>query len=414
MLEVGAMSNTLTHVDIAIIGGGPAGLMAAEVLCGQGFDAHIFDAMPSLGRKLLMAGKTGLNLTHAQNFEAFLTHYGTAQARLESSIRDFTPTDIRDWAQGLGVETFVGSSGRVFPKDFKSAPLLRAWLHRLREKGASIHVRHKWLGWDGDALQFENQGETKRVEAKATILGLGGASWPKLGSDGMWTRVLGNQGIGVAPLRASNCGFDVDWSDHLKLNFAGEPLKDVKLSFAGQQARGDVTITGTGVESGPVYALSAELRDAIEHKGHAILHIDLLPDKSLEGLTEALSRPRGKKSLATHLKRVANLTGVKSALLHEVLPPEMFENPVRLAGGIKALPISLVAARPLSEAISSAGGVMMDELDDGFMLKALPGVFCAGEMLDWDAPTGGYLLSACFATGRTAGRAAAAWVKPNA
>lgn len=401
------------NVQVAIIGGGPAGLMAAEVLSDQGLDVHLYDAMPSLGRKFLMAGKSGLNLTHNENFATFLTRFGAATDRLAPSLKAFDPQDIQDWVQGLGVETFVGTSNRVFPKDFKAAPLLRGWLHRLRERGVTIHVRHKWTGWAETALSFDTPDGMTQVEAEATILALGGGSWPKLGSNGAWIAFLASKGVGIASLRPANCGFDVNWSDFIKERFAGEPLKGVKLSFQNHEARGDVVVSQSGLESGPVYTLSAPLRDAIEQNGPITLYVDLSPDKSHTQLTETLSHPQGKKSMATHLKRTAKISGVKAALLREGLSKDEFNDPARLAAGIKAVPITLVAPRPISEAISSAGGVKLSALSDEFMINALPGVFCAGEMIDWEAPTGGYLLSACFATGRTAAAASLAWLKAN-
>jgi len=401
---------TPSHVQFAIVGGGPAGLMAAEALILHGAHVHIFDAMPSLGRKFLMAGKSGLNLTHDEAFKVFLTRFGTARETLEPSLSDFKPGAIRKWAYELGVETFVGTSGRVFPKDFKAAPLLRAWLHSLRERGATIHVRHKWTGFDGDALRFDTPNGVVSVQADATVLALGGGSWPKLGSDGAWTTMLQDKGVEIAPLRPANCGFDVAWSNFIKENFAGAPLKSVRLSFGNQAVPGDAVVSETGLEGGPVYTLSAVLRDALEQDGTATLNIDLSPGRSLAELTEALSRPRGKKSMATHLKRTVRISGVKAALLREYISADDFADPARLAAGIKALAVPLLCTRPLEEAISSAGGVKLDGVDEGFMLKALPGVFCTGEMLDWEAPTGGYLLSGCFATGRTAGNAAFNWI----
>ena len=405
---------TPSHVQFAIVGGGPAGLMAAEALVEQGAHVHIFDAMPSLGRKFLMAGKSGLNLTHDENFKAFLSRFGVARETLEPSLSDFGPGAIRTWAYELGVETFVGTSGRVFPKDFKAAPLLRAWLHRLRERGATVHVRHKWIGWakneNGDQLRFDTPNGEVSVKADATILALGGGSWPKLGSDGSWITALQDKGVEIAPLRPANCGFDVAWSDYVKEHFAGAPLKSVRMSFKDQAVPGDAVVSQGGLEGGPVYTLSAALRDALEQDGEATLSIDLSPGRSLSELTEALSRPRGKKSMATHLKRTVRISGVKAALLREYVSAEDYADPARLAAGIKALRVPLLRARPLEEAISSVGGVKLDAVDEGFMLKALPGVFCSGEMLDWEAPTGGYLLSGCFATGRTAGDAALQWI----
>lgn len=392
-----------THARAAIIGGGPAGLMAAEVLSEHGVQVHLYDAMPSLGRKFLMAGKSGLNLTHGEDFQTFLCRFGAAQAALTPALEAFTPHDIQAWAQGLGIATFVGTSGRVFPKDFKAAPLLRAWLHRLRGRGVTTHVRHRWIGWQGDALRFAIPNGEVSVKADATVLALGGASWPKLGSTGDWVEHLTAQGVPIAPLKPANCGFDVAWSAHLKSKFSGAPLKAVELSFAGQVARGDVTVTETGLESGPVYTLSAPLRDALDDDGKAVLNIDLLPDKNVEDLTAALGRPRGKKSIATHLKRTIKLDGAKVALLREVFAPEIFQDPAQLATAIKAVPIPLSAPRPLTEAISTAGGIRLDAVDAHFQLKHMPGVFVAGEMLDWEAPTGGYLLSACLATGRMVG-----------
>jgi len=405
---------TPSNVQFAIIGGGPAGLMAAEALVEQGAHVHIFDAMPSLGRKFLMAGKSGLNLTHDEALKLFLSRFGAAREKLEPALNNFVPGAIRKWAYELGVETFVGTSGRVFPKDFKAAPLLRAWLHNLRERGATIHVRHKWTGWaqneTGDSLRFDTPDGEVTVQADATILALGGGSWPTLGSDGSWIAALQDKGVEIAPLRPANCGFDVAWSDYLKKNFAGAPLKSVRMSFKDQAVPGDAVVSQGGLEGGPVYTLSAALRDALEQDGEATLTIDLSPGRSLSELIEALSRPRGKKSMATHLKRTVRISGVKGALLREYVSADDFADPARLAAGIKALRVPLLRARPLEEAISSAGGVKLDAVDDGFMLNALPGVFCSGEMLDWEAPTGGYLLSGCFATGRTAGDAAFQWI----
>lgn len=388
-----------------IIGAGPAGLMAAEVLAAAGVAVDVYDAMPSAGRKFLMAGKSGLNLTHAEGFDAFVGRYGTQSAWVRSWLTAFDATALRDWARGLGVETFVGSSGRVFPAEMKAAPLLRAWLHRLRAGGVRFHMRHRWMGWDGDALVFDN-GTKVGVGGTAVILALGGGSWARLGSDGAWVPLLQQRGIEVASLRPANCGFDVAWSDHFRDKFAGQPVKTVVASFAGQQRQGEFAISRHGVEGSLIYAFSAALRDALEIHGEALLSLDLAPGKSLERLAQEIAHPRGARSMASHLQSRAGIAGVKAGLLRECASKEDYADPLRLAAMVKALPLRLVAPRPLDEAISSAGGVCAEALDEHLMLKALPGVFCCGEMLDWEAPTGGYLLTACFASGRAAGRGA--------
>ncbi len=399
-------------VRAAVVGGGPAGLMAAEVLLSHGVAVDIFDAMPSLGRKFLMAGKSGLNLTHAEDEAAFLGRFGAARPRLEAALSAFGREAICGWALGLGIETFVGSSGRVFPTDFKAAPLLRAWLHRLRAAGATIHVRHKWRGWaDNGALRFETPAGEVHHLCDATVLALGGGSWPSLGSDGSWAPVLQEVGVETVPLRPANCGFDVAWSAHLRDRFAGQPVKAVTLAFEGARVSGEFVVTENGVEGSAIYALSAALRDAIAAKGGATLRLDLSPDRSEERLAADLARPRGRRSMANHLRRTIGLTGVKAGLLREGVDSAVFGDPLQLAKAIKAVPLQLVAPRPLAEAISSAGGVAFASVDNGFMLRARPGTFCAGEMLDWEAPTGGYLLSACFATGRAAGEGAATWLE---
>ena len=388
---------------VAIIGSGPSGLAAAEMLAGDA-EVHVFDAMPSPGRKLLLAGKSGLNLTHAEDLEKFLDRFGTARARLEPALRSFPPAAIRQWAADLGTETFVGSSGRVFPTAMKASPLLRAWLSRLRAGGVSLHMRHRWQGWNAEGvLVFATPDGLRKYSADATLLALGGASWPRLGTDGGWSAVLADRGVRVSTLRPANCGFDVAWSAHLRERFAGAPVKPASLSFGGQTVRGEFVVSAKGIEGSAVYALSAGLRDAIEAQGAATLLVDLLPDRSLEQLRAALSRPRGKASLATHLRKAAGIEGVKAALLRENAEAQTLADPARLAAQLKALPLTLTAPRPLGEAISTAGGVAFDEIDAQFMLRRLPGVFVAGEMLDWEAPTGGYLLSACLATGRAAG-----------
>lgn len=397
----------------AIIGGGPAGLMAAEVLATAGVRVDLYDAMPSVGRKFLLAGVGGMNITHSEPKHAFLSRYGERRAEVARLLEDFDADALRDWIHGLGIDTFVGTSGRVFPTDMKAAPLLRAWLKRLRAQGVAIHTRHRWRGWsDSGALRVATIHGEQRIEANAVVLALGGGSWPRLGSDGHWTSLLEARGVDLSPLRPSNCGFEVAvWSEHLREKFAGAPLKNVALGLDGEPLRtGEFVLTEAGIEGSLVYALSAPIRRHIEQRGSARVLLDLLPQIPQDKLASALAKPRGKQSLAKHLHRQAGLGGVKVALLRELAPGEAFTDPARLSPWIKALPIELVRARPIEEAISSAGGVPFEATDRGLMLKALPGVFCAGEMLDWEAPTGGYLLTACFASGRAAARGALAWL----
>ncbi|HQU78519.1 MAG TPA: TIGR03862 family flavoprotein [Azonexus sp.] len=397
---------------IAIIGGGPAGLIAAEQLAAvDGLEVAVFDAMPSVGRKFLMAGKGGMNITHAEPLADFIGRFGARQDIIAPLLDRFGPQQLRDWIQDLGIATFVGTSGRVFPTEMKAAPLLRAWLHRLRQGGVQFHVRHRWLGWaDDGALRFATPAGEKQLVADATILALGGGSWASLGSDGAWVPLLAARGIDIAPLKPANCGFDVAWSAHFAGRFAGQPVKPVIGSVAGRRQQGEFNITATGIEGGLIYALSAPLRDALETEGRAVLHLDLAPGKTLERLTADLSRPRGRDSLANHLRRRAGIEGVKAGLLRELLPFETLTATGQLAAAIKHLPLPVTATRPLDEAISTAGGVAFAALDENLMLRDLPGVFCAGEMLDWEAPTGGYLLTACFATGRAAGEGVQAWL----
>ena len=401
---------------VLVVGGGPAGLMAAEALSQAGAQVELFDAMPSVGRKFLLAGRGGLNLTHAEPFEAFLQRFGERSVQLEPMLRAFGPAQLREWAHGLGIDTFVGSSGRVFPVDMKAAPLLRAWLHRLRAAGVRFHMRHRWCGWpEGEArattLRFETPAGAVTHQADAVVLALGGGSWSRLGSDGAWVPWLQARGVAVAPLRPSNCGFDVanGWSAYFGERFAGKPFKSVAIAFVDSDGRrfarkGEFVATASGVEGSLVYAVSALLRDQIAQQGSASFMLDLLPDRSAAQVLAAVAHPRGARSLASHLKSRLGLDGIKSALLHELLTREQMHDSAALAGAIKALPIRVVAARPLDEAISSAGGVRFDALDARGMLAALPGVACAGEMLDWEAPTGGYLLSACMASGLAAAR----------
>ena len=401
---------------VAIIGGGPAGLMAAEVLGQAGVNVDLYDAMPSVGRKFLLAGVGGMNITHAEDYAAFVSRYGERAGDLRPLLDAFSPDSLREWIHGLGIDTFVGSSGRVFPSDMKAAPLLRAWLKRLRESGVQLHTRQRWLGWDEHgALRIAGpQGETQ-VEADATLLALGGGSWARLGSDGAWVPSLQNRGIAIAPLQPANCGFEVaGWSEHLREKFAGAPLKTVSLELPGEAPRkGEFVLTATGIEGSLVYALSAPIRNTINRDGAATVLLDLLPDRTLTQIASALARPRGSQSMAKHLHRQLKLDGVKAALLRELTDATTFQAPQALAAAIKALPIRLVRPRPLDEAISSAGGVPFEELDEGLMLRRLPGVFCAGEMLDWEAPTGGYLLTACFASGRAAAEGMLRWLRAN-
>ncbi len=396
-------------MQAVVVGAGPAGLMAAEVLASHGVVVHVYDAMPSAGRKFLLAGRGGLNLTHAEPLDRFVTRLRPSQPRLQAMVRAFAPDAMRAWAQDLGVPTFVGSSGRVFPVDMKAAPLLRAWLHRLRAAGVVFHMRHRWLGWsEQGALRMQGPQGRVDVTASAVVLALGGASWARLGSDGAWQPVLCEAGVEVAPLVPSNCGFDVagGWTPHFASRFAGQPFKSVAIELDGIVRKGEFVATDTGVEGSLVYAVSADLREQIAAHGHAVFHLDLLPDRSLERVQAEVAHPRGARSLSSHLKSRLGLDGIKLGLLHELLAREVLHDAAQLARAIKSLPVRLSATRPIDEAISSAGGVRASALDDTLMLKVRPGVWCAGEMLDWEAPTGGYLLTACMATGRAAGEGA--------
>lgn len=385
--------------------------MAAEVLSQGGIRVDVYDAMPSVGRKFLMAGKGGMNITHSEPFDDFLSRYGSSRKHLEPLLHAFPPDALREWIHGLGIDTFVGTSGRVFPTDMKAAPLLRAWLHRLRESGVQFHMRHRWTGWsEKGELRFTTPDGERRIDVDATVLALGGGSWPQLGSDGTWTPLLARHGVYVAPLRPSNCGFDIAWSAHFRERFVGEPLKSVAASFRDVRKQGECVITTNGIEGGLIYAFSAALRDEIELEGCATLHLDLLPDWSAQRVEAEVSHPRGSRSLSSHLQSRLGLKGVKANLLREALSTEQMNDAHLLAATIKTLPIKLIAPRPLSEAISSAGGVSFDALDEELMIKKLPGVFVAGEMSDWEAPTGGYLLTACFASGKCAGMGARNWL----
>lgn len=391
--------------DIAIIGAGPAGLMAAQAAAEAGRRVALYDALPQPARKFLRAGIGGLNLTHSEPFESFLGRFGDRAALLAPLLRQFGPDRVRQWAADLGSETFVGSSGRVFPTDFKAAPLLRSWLRHLDSLRVVFHPRHRWLGWDDQGgLRFATPEGEKTVAARATILALGGASWPKLGADGGWTGLFPPQSL--APFRPANCGFEVDWSAHFRDRFAGSPVKAVGLAFGDRRFKGEFVVTRHGIEGSAVYALSAPLRDAIEAQGQAALQVDLKPDWSVEKLAAALAKPRGSRSVSSHLERQAGIKGGLAGLAREGLAAE----DMLKAQALKAVPLILKRPRPLAEAISTAGGLRFDAVDETLMLKDRPGTFVAGEMLDWEAPTGGYLLNACFATGWAAGQAAANWI----
>jgi uncharacterized flavoprotein (TIGR03862 family) len=401
-----------THV--AIIGGGPAGLMAAEVLSQAGIRVDVFDGMPSVGRKFLLAGVGGMNITHSEAYPAFLSRYAERAPQIAPLLRGFDADALCQWIHELGIETFIGSSGRVFPTDMKAAPLLRAWLKRLRDSGVVIHTRHRWLGWDASgALRIASpQGEIS-VNPDATLLALGGGSWSRLGSDGAWMLPLEQRGVDLAPLQPSNCGFEVQaWSELMVSKFAGAPLKNIAIGLNDDIPRlGECVITATGIEGSLIYALSAPIRGEINRYGAAVIHIDMLPGRPVDKLQAALSKPRGSRSMAKHLHSQVGIDGVKAALLRELTDAETFGDPALLARAMKALPLTLVKTRPLDEAISSAGGVRFEAMDERLMLKALPGVFCAGEMLDWEAPTGGYLLTGCFASGRAAGFGMLEWLR---
>jgi len=401
---------------VAVIGGGPAGLMAAEVLSQGAVRVDLYDAMPSVGRKFLLAGKGGMNITHAEPAADFVQRYGARAAVVAPWLAQFDAAAVRAWIHGLGVDTFVGSSGRVFPTEMKAAPLLRAWLHRLRESGVQFHMRHRWLGWQDGALRFATSDGEVAIEADAVILALGGGSWARLGSDGAWVPLLRERAVAVAPLAPSNCGFDCDWSVHFSSRHAGAPLTTVAVEWQGadgQRTRrqGQFVVTDTGVEGSLIYALSGAAREQIAAHGSATIWLDLVPDFSAERVHDEVTRPRGARSLASHLQSRLGIKGVKSGLLHECLSRDAYADPATLAAALKRLPLVLRRARPIDEAISSAGGVTFEAIDPASaMLRALPGVFVAGEMVDWEAPTGGYLLTACFASGRAAGRGALDWL----
>ena len=404
------------QLDVAVIGAGPAGLMAAEVLAGGGISVTVYDAMPSVGRKFLMAGRGGLNLTHSEALPQFLGRYGRAMPQLKSAIEAFPPDALRAWSEALGQPTFTGSSGRVFPQAFKASPLLRAWLRRLDASGVQFALRHRWIGWDANGhLAFDTPGGPRTADARATVLALGGASWPRLGSDGAWAETIAAKGVTVSPLVPANCGFTVAWSDIFRDRFEGQPLKGVALSFGPHGGRGEAMITRAGIEGGAVYALSGPLREAVLGKGLATLHIALRPDLARGDLAARLSGPRAKQSFSNWLRKAAHLSPVAIGLLQEAAVASVVSlsalSAEDLAARINAVPVELNGTAPIARAISTAGGIAFDELDAGFMIRRLPGVFAAGEMLDWEAPTGGYLLQACFATGAAAGRGVLEWLQ---
>ena len=406
---------------LAVVGGGPAGLMAAEVARAAGLEVDLYEAKGSVGRKFLIAGKGGLNLTHSEPRPAFDARYGERRRDVAAWLDGFGGSALREWARGFGIDTYVGTSGRVFPMDRKAAPLLRGWVRRLRDAGVRFHVHHRWIGWRDGALRFQSPDGTSLVESDTVVLALGGGSWPQLGSDGAWVPWLRERRVDVAPLLPSNCGFDVGWSGHFASRHAGAPLKPVVAHWLDADGvehslQGECVVTATGIEGSLVYALSAMLRDRITRDGSAMLYLDLVPGRDASRLERELSRPRGGRSLGEHLRRQAGVAGAKAGLVFEVLGLQCGDDLPLLARTIKRLPLRLMRPRPLAEAISSAGGVRLEAMDDSLMLRALPGVFCAGEMLDWEAPTGGYLLTACFASGRRAGLSAVEWLatRPSA
>ncbi|MBT9371975.1 TIGR03862 family flavoprotein [Rhizobium sp. CSW-27] len=395
---------------VAIVGGGPAGLMAAEVLAAAGRRVSVFEAMPTFGRKFLLAGKSGLNITHSEDYGRFRTRFGASNGRLAAALDGFTPADIRAWAEGLGTQTFVGSSGRVFPTVMKASPLLRAWLKRLAEMGVTLLPRHRLLSLTPGGGLFETPDGEREIRADAMLLALGGASWPRLGSDAAWVAGLRHQGIAIADFRPANCGFDVNWSDAFRSRFAGEPVKAVRLTSEAGVTQGEFVISRHGVEGSLIYGHAAALRDRLDRDGVAALQLDLAPGRSLERVAAALERLPARTSLSNRLRRAAGLEGVKAALVRECAPAIAEADPAEQAAAIKALPVPLLRPRPIEEAISSAGGIAWAGIDAGYMLTARPGTFVAGEMIDWEAPTGGYLLTACLATGRAAARGIDRWL----
>ena len=412
-----SLKGAVPSASVAVIGGGPAGLMAAEVLTAGGVQVDLYEGMPSVGRKFLVAGKGGLNLTHSEPREQFLARYGERRQVLEPFLMKFGADELRQWAAELGVETFTGTSGRVFPNGMKAAPLLYAWRKRLSETGVVFHVRHKWLGWNAQGeLRMQTPDGEITIQPRALVLALGGASWTRMGSTGEWAGLLKEQGIPLAPFRPANCGFEVAWSEYFRTKYDGQPLKTVLVEFTNTEKtvwrrQGEFIVTGSGLEGSLIYALSAPIRDEIDRQGSALIHLDLAPDRTVEDLAARLAQPRGSRSMAHHMEKAVGIKGVKAGLLWEFVPRSDFNDPQKLAAAIKALPVPLISASPLEEAISTAGGVRFEALDEHLMLTGLPGVFCAGEMLDWEAPTGGYLITACCSTGRAAGLGVLEWLE---
>jgi uncharacterized flavoprotein (TIGR03862 family) len=406
----------IEKLDVVIIGGGAAGLMTADVLSATNLSVAVFDAMPSVGRKLLQAGVGGLNITHSEDYQTFCTRYDSHQLQLQPILDQLPPDALRSWVHQLGIKTFVGSSGRVFPEQMKAAPFLRAWLHRLEQSGVHFYLRHQWLGWTlNRELQFLTPHGEIAIKPRCTVLALGGASWPQLGSNGAWVTILQTQGVQIAPLQSANCGFETTWSPYLREKFAGSPLKSVEIALTDSdkrtlKRRGELIISEYGVEGSLIYTFSRMLREQINCKGQATFILDLLPNYSIERLVNDLACPRGSKSLSSHLKSRLGLSGIKTALLHEILSKHDLNDGRVLAHKIKSLPMTVYQTRPIAEAISVAGGVCFSNLNSELMLKRMPGVFVAGEMLDWEAPTGGYLLNACFATGWHVGVSVCDWL----
>jgi uncharacterized flavoprotein (TIGR03862 family) len=404
---------------VAVVGGGPAGLMAASVLAGAGIKVCVFEAMPSVGRKFLMAGKGGMNITHSEPIELFLSRYGDRRKFIDPMVKDFTPDNLRQWVSDLGFETFIGSSGRVFPSEMKAAPLLRAWIRQLRSQQVDFYTGHTWTGWTSDdytKLSFTASQGTIEISVDAVVFALGGGSWRKLGANGEWVASFKDKNITVSPLKPSNCGFNVSWSTHFSQRFAGTPIQSISLSFINTSQlsftqRGEFSVTSSGLEGSLIYALSAPLRDEISLKGQAIIYLDLLPDWELSVVIDKITTKSTKESLSNLYRKRLGIYGVKMGLLREVASPEHFNNPAQIAALIKALPITLLSTRPIDEAISTAGGISFEAVDKNLMITAMPGVFCAGEMLDWEAPTGGYLLTACLASGKTAAKGVLGWLK---